>query len=460
MKSLGEKNKDRAVASVIFASGGVIRRDAAGGPEVLLIHRSRYGDWCLPKGKLKERESFEEAAIREIFEETGCNVKIEGFAGTSSYRVKGKPKLVHFWNMTVQGECDFKKSEEVDRVEWLSIPHALKRLDYPEEKKILLSVFSGGNMTGTSLFVRVYRWFGRRRRQRLAGSIAAYRVELQGRITIKNEGNKPEKRCWPDAAFTLLDQAQEALKDNRLEEGWKFFNAAQRMALFSLDEGEVRNMAVLLRQEAEKLGEWRKKATYELLGKPDEEMADVNHSDVYQAALLRDEHFGNVYYKIGMLQDQLSCLIALLAVLVFVIFLMAYKGLFPLGESKATQDPNMLLSVFLTGLLGANISAIFSLMAARGRFKIPEAIAAFLVTVMRVSIGGVGALAIYFLFGSEIYTAVFKIQVTSSNGFLALAFVSGFSERLVKGALDSVIKAVLGEEKKQDSKESASPSMA
>jgi hypothetical protein len=77
---------------------------------------------------------------------------------------------------------------------------------------------------------------------------------------------------------------------------------------------------------------------------------------------------------------------------------------------------------------------------------------------MRVSIGGVSALAIYFLFNSEIYKAVSNIQITSSNGFLSLAFVSGFSERLVKGALDSVIKALLGEEKKEESKQSTLPS--
>ena len=456
MNSPREERRDRVMSSVIFGSGGVIQRDAPAGAEVLIIHRSRYGDWCLPKGKLKERESFEEAAVREVKEETGCDVRIGSFAGTSSYRVKGKPKIVHFWNMTVQGGCEFKKSEEVDRLEWLSISDALKRLDYSEEKKVLSSVFSGGNMADRSLFVRVYRWFGRRRRQRLAGSIAAYRVEIRGRLSTKEKEGKPENGCWYDSVSTLLNHAQDALEDNRLEEGWKCFNAAQRMAIFGLEEKEIQGTAALLRREARKLSEWRKKATYELLGEPDGAKANVSHSDVYEAALLRDEHFSNVYYKIGMLQDQLTYLIILLAVLVFAILLLAYKGLFPLGEAQVTHDPNMLLSVFLMGLLGANISAIFSLMAARGRFRIPEAIAAFLVTLMRVSIGGVSALAIYFLFSSEIYKAVSSIRITSSNGFLTLAFISGFSERLVKGALDSVIKGLQGEEKNQESKESAS----
>ena len=66
MSNPGEVLRDRDLSIVIFGSGGVIRRDAPGGPEVLIVHRPRYRDWCLPKGKLRERESFEEAAVREV----------------------------------------------------------------------------------------------------------------------------------------------------------------------------------------------------------------------------------------------------------------------------------------------------------------------------------------------------------------------------------------------------------
>jgi uncharacterized SAM-binding protein YcdF (DUF218 family) len=125
----------------------------------------------------------------------------------------------------------------------------------------------------------------------------------------------------------------------------------------------------------------------------------------------------------------------------------------PLGEGHAAQDADMLLSIFLLGLLGATISATFSLMATRGRFRIPEAIAAFLMTIMRVSIGGVSALAIYFLFKSELYQDVLNIQIASLYSFLVLAFISGFSERFVKRALDAAAKALgAGEEKKQEGK--------
>jgi len=62
MNRLQKDNADRAISHVVFSAGGLIHRDTSSGPEVLIIHRSKYDDWSLPKGKLKERESFEEAA--------------------------------------------------------------------------------------------------------------------------------------------------------------------------------------------------------------------------------------------------------------------------------------------------------------------------------------------------------------------------------------------------------------
>jgi hypothetical protein len=112
----------------------------------------------------------------------------------------------------------------------------------------------------------------------------------------------------------------------------------------------------------------------------------------------------------------------------------------------------MLVAVLLMGFLGANFSAIFSLMAASGRFRIPEASADFLVTMMRVSIGAISALAIYLLLSSELFGFIFAFEVTSSRAFLFIAFASGFSERLVKRALDTVVQA-MGEGKKQAGEE-------
>ena len=88
--------------NIIIAAGGIVSRKGAQGPEIAVIHRSRYNDWSLPKGKPNAGESLEATALREVKEETGCDVKIAGFAGTIEYDVKGVPKVVFFWNMPVR----------------------------------------------------------------------------------------------------------------------------------------------------------------------------------------------------------------------------------------------------------------------------------------------------------------------------------------------------------------------
>ena len=121
----------------IHAAGGVLRRTSVSGPEVLLIHRPRYDDWSLPKGKLKTWESWEAAALREVLEETGYRSIITSFAGPVMYQVNGRPKIVLFWNMEVEGDTHFQPSKEVDAVEWMSPTAAYARLTYSVERRLL-----------------------------------------------------------------------------------------------------------------------------------------------------------------------------------------------------------------------------------------------------------------------------------------------------------------------------------
>lgn len=131
---MADRNSD---VNTIRAAGGLIWRDSVRGREVTVIHRARYEDWTLPKGKLEPGEDWRDAAIREVKEETGCNVQLQSFAGVVSYKVKGVPKVVQFWNMVPIGESKFEPSEEVDRVMWLSLQKALEVLDYEGERELL-----------------------------------------------------------------------------------------------------------------------------------------------------------------------------------------------------------------------------------------------------------------------------------------------------------------------------------
>ncbi|MCP5115381.1 MAG: NUDIX hydrolase [bacterium] len=123
--------------SVIRAAGGLVWWLTERGPRLALVHRPKYDDWSLPKGKLEPGESWLEAAVREVAEETGCEVRVAGFAGTISYLVKGRAKTVLFWNMERVGDCNFTPAQEVDQLLWLSRGKALELLHHPAERTLL-----------------------------------------------------------------------------------------------------------------------------------------------------------------------------------------------------------------------------------------------------------------------------------------------------------------------------------
>ncbi len=124
---------------VILAAGGVLWRTAPDGSRrVAVISRSRYLDErSLPKGKLEKGESFDEAAIREIAEETGCQARIVGFVGSVDYWVKKRPKVVVFFDMQLVKETPFKPNDEVNDLDWVDPEEALSTLSYDLERKIL-----------------------------------------------------------------------------------------------------------------------------------------------------------------------------------------------------------------------------------------------------------------------------------------------------------------------------------
>lgn len=120
---------------MIRAAGGVIVRDG----EVLLVHRPKYDDWSLPKGKCKRTEGDEACALREVEEETGLRCEIEGELGESRYRALAGPKVVRWYLMRcVDGE--FETGDEVDEVAWVPLERAAERLSYQRDEEVLAGV--------------------------------------------------------------------------------------------------------------------------------------------------------------------------------------------------------------------------------------------------------------------------------------------------------------------------------
>lgn len=127
--------------AVVQAAGGAVwRRTDAGGLEVLVVHRPRYDDWSLPKGKLEAGESHAQAARREVEEETGLRCALGPELPATSYRDRrDRPKTVRYWAMTaVSGR--FAPSAEVDRASWLPVEQATGVLTYERDRPVLAAL--------------------------------------------------------------------------------------------------------------------------------------------------------------------------------------------------------------------------------------------------------------------------------------------------------------------------------
>jgi 8-oxo-dGTP diphosphatase len=122
------------MSSEIEAAGGVVL-DSDG--RVAVVHRPRYDDWSLPKGKLDEGETFEEAALREVWEETGLRVSLGEELPSVHYFVRDRPKVVRYWLMAVESDPGFAPNDEVDELRWLSPADAVALLTYDRDKGVV-----------------------------------------------------------------------------------------------------------------------------------------------------------------------------------------------------------------------------------------------------------------------------------------------------------------------------------
>ncbi|MBW4705317.1 MULTISPECIES: NUDIX hydrolase [unclassified Micromonospora] len=142
-------------AAGIRAAGGVAWRPAGdGGVEVCLVHRPRYGDWSLPKGKLERGEHPLLAAVREVAEESDVRAVPQVRLPTVRYRSEGRPKVVDYWSMRAVATGGFQPDTEVDDVCWLDVDAAVRRVSYPHDAQVLTAFAALPRVTGTVALVR------------------------------------------------------------------------------------------------------------------------------------------------------------------------------------------------------------------------------------------------------------------------------------------------------------------
>ena len=119
------------------AAGGAVVR----GGTVLVVHRPRYDDWSLPKGKLDPGESFEDAAVREVLEETGVRCRLVRELEAHSYTDdQGRPKVVRWWLMEAVADGVHEPDAEVDEVRWVALADAPALLSYDHDRRLVAAI--------------------------------------------------------------------------------------------------------------------------------------------------------------------------------------------------------------------------------------------------------------------------------------------------------------------------------
>lgn len=132
---------------VVRAAGGLLRRRRGNGAwELAVVHRPKYDDWSLPKGKAEPGESPQETALREVEEETGLACRLGDEVGEISYHDhRGRPKVVRYWLMEVTDpERGFVPSDEIDELRWCSSGEAAKLLSYDHDRALLAALEEHG----------------------------------------------------------------------------------------------------------------------------------------------------------------------------------------------------------------------------------------------------------------------------------------------------------------------------
>ena len=310
---------------VIKAAGGILQRSTPRGDEVMVVYRKRHQDWTLPRGKVKDGESFQEAAMRQVLEDTGCSCRIGNYLGTISYSGNGVPKVVLFWKMTLVEDKGQTSSDAIGQALWLQLPAAIERLTHAQEKALLSRIGSlprqsqspaepaPAPLPATHVQVALPRANQQpgavqdhRAQSQLLRECEAFRVEL----SFLERRNPRADNYWAAAAHEQLNNVLRCLESDDIEGGWFGLHAAQRYAVFGMNQIELANRAHVLREEALKINSWRGIAMESLLAMSDDQLTAENVAD---AIALRNEDASSQYNRSRITGNYLRVLLMICA---------------------------------------------------------------------------------------------------------------------------------------------------
>lgn len=422
-----------------FAAGGLVWTTGAAKPRLAVVHRTRYGDWALPKGRPEAGESLDAAAIREAMEETGHKALLTGMAGTYSYLKQGRLKIVLVWHMTSQTERYTRPASkaEIDRLVWLLPDEALRRLTHDAEREFVRAHCS--TTSHASLWTRIW---SNPRKGRLEAALQSAREHFVGCI---NQPGVDADAWWVGSVRHALDLAEAALDRGDIDGGWRAVHDAERFAIFGMNSQELLVRTVTLRAETHgKLKEWRYRATESLWNslkltewqKAGRSLGIEERTQLEQAVVeslkVLNEHSDNLYHRMLLVGKQLNYLVIACVVLLITTGLASWL-LAPPGSQYTWVH---LGGIAIAGALGGVASAMYQLSRV-GQAKIPEALLYGLVTLGRPLVGAVSALFVYGVIQSGIISLIQPSNVTFGAG-LVLGFVAGFSEQFVLSTVAKV----------------------
>lgn len=435
----------------IEAAGGLLWRKCSTGCEIAIVHRNRDGrkEWTLPKGKREGGESWRRTALREVREETGYNASMSDYAGAISYQVNGKAKVVRFWHMVPTGDARQEVDDkEVDDLRWLSAKEALKQLDYPLERALLeTSLQRPYSLFRRNLLRRAWSgFFVSPSLKRLGNTFDAVESDLAATVEQASRMGDASVVGWHRRSRQLLDSARQAFNDGDAERGWHCLKIADRCMLYGRDPKQLRNDAGPILAEASDegkgLSKWRRTSIQELLCEDGKLKSKLDQQDVVRAKRILDEHHDNVYQKMEILKGRLRLLtLASLAALAAWLMrppLLPYPSSLTAAADPALSSPRLMwFGVVLAAVLGALFSGFSSSISADQKTsRIPSELFTSTVTFARLSMAAVAGLAASILLASGALT----VLTPSYELMLAVAFVAGFSDRLLLRGVASLSK--------------------
>ena len=300
---------------------------------------------------------------------------------------------------------------------------------------------------------QIRRWCPSPESERISASLESATIELAQRRANQDDAGK--QAGWLTAVEGHLATARCAYGNEHYQIGWREIKAADRTMLEDpKDALGVEARAATLRRDAEAVGGRRGRAMMDLLCDANGKLLpnlSCDRTRIIEAAVLRDEHYDTLYYRIELRRRHLINLFILLLVSLVLLLVLAYFGKIELFRGT---DPNSgsfgrLVTVILLGMLGASLSVAQTVVASDINAKIPSQLVGAFMVWMRPVIGATAAVVAYVLLLANEHMKIFDATLAQNFKVVCvIALVAGFSERFIVGALNRVADSQSGDKAK------------